>query len=84
MAMNLATKSTKKVLFQKEELWQNPIELSTALCNTKWSIQTRINGQGSPELALKMNKKKERKIDNLNSWPRCEQCIFMDVLGLDR
>ena len=40
-------------------------------------IQTRLKGQGSPELTLKV------KTENLNNWYRRQQFTFMNILGLD-
>ena len=81
--MNLATKCADEVSFQKEKLhcMTKPIEHCTERYKMELIyIQTRLNGQESPKVALKM-----KKIDNLlNSWPRCEQCIFINVLSFDR
>ena len=45
-------------------------------------IQTRLKGEGSPELALEI-----RKIENLQFFKQLVQThtiVFMNVLGLDR
>ena len=51
-------------------------------------IQSRLKGRGSPELGLKMMRKKERKKDcRLQFFKQLVQAhriLFMNVLGLDR